>query len=331
MQNFAKEIMQGLICQGFEGQVLSVNSELKSQAAAIDWSRVRLCVSIGPLPLTITVGGVPIYETLHCPFILYVLDSLFYDLQSFPQARSFVNSALNNSRLVIACAEEDFVDVLKAYAESKNAKLNACFTPFASFVRIPSCPPPSRRHRALLVGNLGAELSAHSVRAELLETILANASGLAAPIKLMRLAEAMLDKDAPQNVTKLFEQVLELEPGWILEIPALHLLAASDSHLKRIRRSYLAQALVDSPMPVDIFGTGWEDVTSLNRQVRMLGNLSHVDLFEASMAYSHGINIDPNWGRGFHDRVFTFLAAGMQVLTNSNTFINHLLLISQTN
>jgi hypothetical protein len=323
-QNFAREITQGLTSQGFEGRILSMNSELQSQAASIDWNRVRLCVSLGPLPLTILVDRIPLYEFLSCPFIFYSLDSVFYDFQLVPQARSYLTSALNNQRLVIACADEDFVDVLLAYAQFQSAKLNVCFTPFATFTAIPSATAPERQHRALLVGNLGAELSAQFVRSELQETLVANASGIADQIKLSQLAAAILDKEAPQNITKLFVQMLELEPSWILDLPKLHLLAAADSHLKRVRRSYLAQALVESPIPVDIFGTGWERVIASNRQVRMLGSLPHTDLFAVSTAYSHGINLDPNWGRGFHDRVFTFLSAGMQVLSNSNTFIDRL-------
>jgi hypothetical protein len=330
-QNFAREIALGLSSLGFDGRVLSRNADLTRSSSSIDWSRVQLCISLGPPPLKITMGGTPLYEKLKCPFILYLIDSIFYDFLRFPEARQFLTAALGSQRLSIACAEEDFIDILQAYATSQGASLNTFFIPFAPFVRAPCAPPPPREHRALLVGNLGLELAAHAVREQLPQTLAECVAkwGGCDQSKLERLAEALLDTNVPQNVIKLFAEVLELEPDWILNIPALRLLAAADSYLKRFRRALFPLALAESPIPIDIIGTGWERYSSANPQIRLLGTISHSKLFECATAYSHGINMDPNWGRGCHDRVFTFLAAGMRVLTNQNTFIAALPRVAQ--
>ena len=315
---FAAKIAVAFGSVGYELQILTMNATMAQKAQTIDWRRVRLCVLVGALPMTIQFDDKPIYEALKCPFVYYVLDSVFYDLARVPATRAYLEAALDDPRLTFACAERSHQRTLRAYADARGKSVTTFYTPFGAFFRVPS-HRPTRTARGLLVGNIGVELAGSALRDDLAATVTELAPPTVDAAKVPRLVEALAAPRLPYELSAVIVRELGLAPTWLVDPSILAYVCAIDSQIKRDRRAALARAVAG--LPVDILGRGWDAYLPEDSQARVIGNLSHPELFNVAVGYAWGINIDPNWGDGMHDRVLTYLAAGMRVVTNENAMV----------
>lgn len=315
-ENFAAELAQGLRANGQATQVVTVGPDLGERLRAADPMAAAGIVSIGPLPLSVMVGEVPLYRVVPCPVFMLVLDTPIYDLMKVPAAARFLRDAWQHERLVPLLAEKCFLQRLSAGTEPLLPPQSG-YLPFAAFPdRQPTAAPLPVQRRLLVIGALGAELSGDAVRGDLAQTLAeANTLGLDGNT-LARVEERLLAPDARGNVMVDLFDLLGLPPRAALAPEVQRFVAAADSRLKRHRRILAVQSL--RGVEVDFAGPGWEQRFGDEPGFRFLGTLAHPRLARLMTLYRGVVNFDPNWEWGPHDRVFTALSAGVPVFTHHN-------------
>ena len=315
-ENFALEIANGLRSHGRVAHVVTLGADLAEQLRAAQVMTAEGLISIGPVPMALTVGGTPLYLALPGAVFLYTLDTPIYDLMKVPAAAQFIDHAWRHERLVPVLAEKTFLHALSAGPEPLLPP-QSTYLPFAAFPDRggPRSALPVQK-RLLVIGALGAELSGSAVRADLLQTLRdANSLGLSAN-ELARVEERLLAPTARANVAADLFVLLGLAPRAALNPAVQQLVAAADSFIKRHRRLVAIEAL--RGVPVDFAGPGWEQTFGGQPDFRFLGSMQHRHLARLMSLYSGVVNFDPNWEWGSHDRVFTALNQGVPVFTHHN-------------
>lgn len=314
-ENFARELAFGLQANGRSASVVTLGADVGEQLRHANAMAAEGVISIGPVPLALTVGGTPLYLALPGRVYLYCLDTPIYDLMKVPAAGRFIADAWQHARLVPLLAEKTFLDDLSAGAAPLLPPQSA-YLPFAAFPDRGPKPPVPVQRRLLLIGALGAELSQAAVRPDLLQTLRdANAPGLGSN-DLVRATEHLLAPQARGNVMADLFAILGLAPRAALTPEVQTLVCAADSFIKRHRRLLAVNAL--RGVPLDIAGPGWEALFGSQPDFRFLGAVPHRQLARLMRLYRGVVNLDPNWEWGAHDRVFTAAAMGVPVLTHAN-------------
>ncbi len=315
-ENFAEQIAAGLRQQGKDAKVIVVGRDLAEQLRGVPLLDVAGVVTIGPLPLGVSVGSTPLYRMLRCPVYYYILDTLIYDLLRMPVAAQFIADAWNDERLVPVFAEKQFLHAWTGGADPLMPP-QTIYIPFAAFPdqNGPRPDVPAQR-RLIVVGSIGTELHARAMRPELGATLAsANAVGLSAN-ELARIEERLLAPDARGNVVLDLFDALALPSRAALDPAVQQFVSAADSFVKRHRRVIAAQSL--RGVPVDFVGSGWQQEFGDAPSFRFMGNLPHGNLTRLMSFYSGLVNFDPNWEWGMHDRVFSALSIGVPVFTHAN-------------
>ena len=315
-ENFAFEIAHGLRSHGRSAQVVTLGADVGEQLRAAQVMKAQGVVSIGPVPMSLTVGGTPLYLAIPGAVFLYTLDTPIYDLMKVPAAAQFIADAWRHERLVPVLAEQTFLNDGQAGPEPLLPPQSS-YLPFAAFPDRggPRAALPLQQ-RLLVIGALGAELSGSAVRSDLAQTLRdANTLGLTGN-ELARVEERLLAATARPNVVADLFAWLGLAPRAALSPAVQRFMAAADSFIKRHRRLLAVHAL--RGVAVDFAGPGWETTFGDQADFRFLGSMQHRHLARLMSLYRGVVNFDPNWEWGAHDRVFTALGQGVPVFTHRN-------------
>ena len=313
--NFAYSLATAALGMGLTAQIISdpqsaarlANADLDSHCAAI---------AIGPMPLQMQVGGLPIADFLTCPIWLYLLDSPVYDFLRVPQTLEFARRAQVSPRFRIAFAEQSYMEL---YCSQNLIPKTSHYLPFAGFPRLQVAAVDRTvvpQDRLVLIGALGAELSAGAVAPTLIQTLQgSNRLGLSGN-ELARSEAALSDPACRGNPVAALAEAIGLSPELHLDARFLEFACAADSWVKRFRRLAGVRSLAG--FPVDFIGTGWEQAFQGVEGFRFLGRVMHEDIALLAINYRAVVNFDPNWEHGVHDRVPTALMAGVDVITQAN-------------
>lgn len=315
-ENFAEQIAAGLQAQGRAAKVVVVGRDLAEQLRDVPLLDVAGVITIGPLPLTVSIGATPLYRLLRCRVYFYILDTLIYDLLRMPVAAQFIADAWGDERLVPVFAEKRFLQSWGGGADPLMPP-QTLYLPFAAFPdqNGPRPPVPVQR-RLLVVGSIGTELHATAMRPELAATLAsANRLGLSGN-ELARVEERLLAPQARGNVVLDLFDVLALPSRAALEPAVQAFVSAADSFVKRHRRVIAVESL--RGLPVDFVGSGWQQEFADEPAFRFMGNMPHGSLTRLMSFYAALVNFDPNWEWGMHDRVFSALSVGVPVFTHAN-------------
>jgi hypothetical protein len=313
--NFAYSLATAALGMGLTAQIIS-DPQSAARLAKADLDSHCAAIAIGPMPLQMQVAGLPIADFLTCPIWLYLLDSPVYDFLRVPEALEFVHRAQVSSRFRIAFAEQSYLDL---YCSHKLIPKTSHYLPFAGFPRLQVAAIDRAvvpQDRLVLIGALGAELSAGAVAPTLIQTLQgSNRLGLSGN-ELARCEAALSDPSCRGNPVAALAEAIALSPALHLDARFLEFACAADSWVKRFRRMAGVRSLAG--FPVDFIGTGWEQAFQGVEGFRFLGRIQHEDIALLAINYRAVVNFDPNWEHGVHDRVPTALMAGVDVITQSN-------------
>jgi hypothetical protein len=278
-------------------------------------------LSLGPLPLSTVVDGVPLHRRVRCPVWLYFLDAVIYDLARVPVTRAFLADAAGDPRLIPVTPEAGYLRLLGRRQEGGFWPSQATHLPFGCFPRweVPLRPVP-RQPRLCVIGTIGFELGGGRA-GESLPELLARArpAGVAGD-RLDALAEMLLSPHAPLVPAQAVMRALGWGPDDVTSPGHVAFVCAVDSWMKRERRLAAVRSLVG--VPVDFYGHGWDQAFPDAPSFRQGGQVAHDDIAALVRRYGAVLNFDPNWAAGVHDRVYTACAMGVPVLTNDNSALD---------
>ncbi|MCH8179345.1 MAG: methyltransferase domain-containing protein [Proteobacteria bacterium] len=321
-ENFSWHLANALRAHGHTVHEVNVSGDPGEQLQGVDLGRLSGVISVGAVPLGLSIGGVPFHRVVTCPYHAYVLDSIVYDLARVPAVGEFIHDAWSSERLIPVLAEGSYLQLARSGSrpllppQSRYVPFAAFTVPFADDATPKALPP---QNRLLVVGALGRELSGGAIRQDLMQTLQdANRCALSHN-ELGRLADRLLAPSAPGNPMLDVSEVLNLHGVDLFTPDMLHLGCAADSFLKRSRR--LAGVMALRGQPVDFIGPGWEDAFGDEPGFRFLGSVEHPHLPRLMALYKGVVNFDPNWSWGMHDRAYTALSLGVPVMTHANRAI----------
>jgi hypothetical protein len=313
--NFAYSLAIAALGMGLAAQIIS-DQQAASQLTSADVDAHCAAISIGPMPLQMQVAGLPIADFLTCPVWMYLLDSPVYDFLRVPQTIEFLERAEVSSRFRAVFAERSYLDLYRAQGLIPSSTQ---YLPFAGFPRLQVAlidRAVMPQQRLVLIGALGAELSAGAVASTLAQTLKgSNRLGLSGN-ELARCEQALTDPFCRGNPVAALAQAVGLNAELYLDRRFLEFACAADSWVKRFRRLEGVRSLAG--FPVDFIGTGWEQTFAGIENFRFLGKIRHEDIALLTVNYRAVVNFDPNWEHGVHDRVPTALMSGVDVITQSN-------------
>ncbi len=96
------------------------------------------------------------------------------------------------------------------------------------------------------------------------------------------------------------------------------LLHELDTYIRALRATAVARALL--PLPVDIVGSGWEHVQSMEGRARFHPAIPASELDARYAQTQILVNTTPNFASGAHERVLRGFAARCAVLSDNNVF-----------
>lgn len=136
---------------------------------------------------------------------------------------------------------------------------------------------------------------------------------------LFEAAEALFHKNTGQFLPVL-QQIGERH-GVFLEGRdelALALIRELDNYTRFKRADLLVRTLLR--YPVDVYGTGWEQVASKDAATQFLGPIEFGQMLQKLPNYSGCLSMNPLIDESTHDRVFFAAAAGVAPSSDSNDF-----------
>lgn len=311
----------GLKELGFDAIAFSVPKDINKLYETLRMGGLAGVISLGPLPLGIKIDGdVYIWRRLKCPVWLYMLDAIIYDYMRVPHMKEFVDDCRVDERLCLVSPEEGYIKLLKNNS-SKWLPSRSVYVPFGHFANLSSLRN-SEQKRICIVATIGNELGLAQGCNSLDDIFEVHADCIKDKLLINYLKEAMTSADVPDMPIKRIIDVL----GWsnfdIFKRENLSFVCAIDSYFKRLRRFMVVKSL--EGIPIDFYGSGWDKYFSHVELFRFIGNVKHQHIASVISNYKAVINFDPNWEDGVHDRVFTAIAMGVPVITNSNDGLNEI-------
>lgn len=312
VESVAERMAAGLAALGLDALALSVPRDA-DRIARLPAESVCGVLSLGPLPLGTRVSGRPLWEHFDCPFTVFTLDAVLYDIARVPVMRSFIGAAQRDRRLGLASPERGYRDWLGASLGVRWDHL-----PFAAFPRVrPNAGAVTPQQRVAVIGTIGGELGGTPV-GENLPDLLQRVAGRIARVEQIAVARQLLSApDAPAMPAAAVAQAFGWSPARALDTEPLAALIAIDSWVKRQRRIDAVKSLAG--VPVDFYGSGWQEILGPVPGFQYVGRIHHDDIAIVLSHYRCAVNFDPNWTGGVHDRVYTAAAMGTHVFTNENT------------
>lgn len=307
VESVADRIASALCCQGVNAAACSLPRDA-DKLATIPPEMITGILSMGSLPLSQRIGGQWLWERVRCPVTVYLLDAILYDLARVPVLHHFLAAARQDRRLSLASPEAGYADWL-----GKAVGVQWDHLPFGHFGKtFPGNPSVTPQNRLCVIGTIGHELGGSPVRETLPELL--ERTGLARKAPGHLLQDALLAEDAHPMPARTISQVIGWDaPQALQSLPAL---IAVDSWIKRHRRLEAVRSL--QGLPVDFYGSGWQELLGDVPDFRYVGQVHHQDIATLLRHYRGLVNFDPNWSHGVHDRVYTACAMGVAALTNDN-------------
>ena len=195
--------------------------------------------------------------------------------------------------------------------------VNWMHLPFAAFPRVtPTGERGPAQSRLCVIGTVGTELGGSPLGETLRALLDRTLQAWTGPAQRGILADALSADDAHAMPALTLARELGWAPEEVLVADRLPALIALDSWVKRDRRLRAVRSLTG--VPVDFFGSGWQQQLGEVPGFRHVGEVHHDDIALLMANYAAVVNFDPNWAHGVHDRVYTAVAMGVPVVTNHN-------------
>lgn len=312
--NFCNLIQSSLEGYNLEVNFISVSKPLQQQFQNIDLNSVSLVFCVGHEPLTINIDGKIIYDFFNCPFYVYCLDTPIYNFRN-PLLIKFYDDAKHNDNLHLVFAEQSYIDLYESIRDCPTID----FIPFAAFPEI-SSNTIEKQDKVLVIGGLGTQLHSHGSTLE--DTFLSKDPYAITTSTRKKIIDSLLSDKFLGNVSNVIINALQLDPSEILNPDFISLSCSVDSFLKLDNRIKAITSL--NNFPTDFYGPGWKDKFGHIPSFSFKGEITHYEISKIIKSYKVVLNFDPNWEHGVHDRVFTTLAAGSNLITNHNKYLNEL-------
>lgn len=139
---------------------------------------------------------------------------------------------------------------------------------------------------------------------------------------IKKLADNFEDEDFNGNVVRVLERFFDFSPDEFVKQSFLTLAGSIDAFIKKNNRIKAIESL--NNYPTDFYGPGWKKYFGDVENFSFHGEIKHNQIADILHNYKLLLNFDPNWEYGVHDRVFTALSSGTNVITNKNEFIKNI-------
>ncbi len=293
-------------------EVTLVNvSDLDQVRGALPLADCDVAVSVGSIPLSIKINDSWIFDVFGKSFWFYILDPIFYDIARVSGTLEYIEASSESARLKFLCPDGATNAVLNQVAEGSSH-----YYPFAGFFTPYSGGDKPRLHRVLVISTIGMELGPVSEDRGWSDLVRMGQWTFKDEASLEELTDFAEALGSPLDIMTILGDRYGYKAKDLLTMDMCSYLAALDSYQKRRRRILALTAIKD--FPIDIYGVGWERYVSIFSNARLLGPLQHQSIGDACTRYSALLNLDPNWDRGLHPRVYTALGHGCKAITNKS-------------
>lgn len=321
VENFVNNIAFSFGIHGFFVQHFSVHGDLQAQWKNLDHSKIKLILSIGPLPLDIQVNGKPVYEFFSCPIIMYCIDNVIYDFARNPISSKIISLAERSSRFKIAFASNDYIKNLQLTNKLQGYVSKPIFLPMAGFFNHERAKKPIRQKKLCVIGSpFALNVDGVTTEVDMLKTAEQNNYLSLSKAELADIVQSCHTPDFRGNVVQVILKRLRLHEIDLLNSDLLKFAASIDTYIRKNTRISAVRSL--SRFPIDIYGPGWESHFHQSTNIQFKGSIPHDGIPIVARQYAAVINFDPNFEDGVHDRVLTALGVGTKVITNENYFLN---------
>jgi hypothetical protein len=313
----AQSLVSALDANGYDAQVVNISDRsLENLRPLLNDSRLELIMTTGTVPLTVQVGGQPIWRVLptKTQFITYIIDAWPYDYVRVESCRAYLSDWQTRPNLHVVSLEAN--DALLIGPRAHYMPSGAYPAPYRS-------TPKAHPERLFMWASANKELAVSELHSEFEATIAANNFWGLEQGRISRVAQALRHTTLVHGLSAI-AQALEMPAQALVQPKALVALCALDSCLKRYRRVKVANAL--RGLPVDIYGQNWEQHVGDCKSFRLLKpDPDHNHAFSyICQDYAGLVNFDPNFGHGSNERAVSALAMGIPIANNFNLRTDHL-------
>ena len=317
IQMMADRIAAALVEQGYAPATAMIGDKnLPNQLSAINDSSLKLIIFLGSIPLNLHINKMHIWKFIpkNVKCIEIILDSLPYDYR-IPGFVNYLNDFATSPNYHLASFEGNIAKTLTEFTGKNVFHLH-----HGAYTIAKKTSPKKNSDRLMFWGSIGAELGKNDATDDLLSTLIQfNVWGLNKE-RLFHTADAMKVSNNFYGFSEL-SNALDISLKDLLRPEWIQALCAIDSALKRYRRLFLIESILD--FPLDIYGKNWEQYLPKKSDIRIMNFIPDDNsVFSyACQEYAGVVNIDPNWGNGTNERAITALALGINVASNKNEMI----------
>jgi hypothetical protein len=312
-----QNLVYALNANGYDTQFINMSdASLQNLPALLQDPDLRLIMTTGSLPLTITVDGRPLWQVIgpQVQFITYVIDAWPYDFVRVQAFREFISDWHTSTQLHVASIEGHDTRLIGPRAHHM---------PTGAYPAPWRTGPKAHPDRLIVWASANKELNVTPVHTEFEDTLRVNNLWGFDEARLRSIGESLRHTTIVHGLSAMADAMGM--PVHELVVPqAMTALCAVDSCLKRYRRVKVVRAL--RGMPVDIYGENWEQYVGDEKSFRIMkANPDHNHAFSyLCQQYAGLVNFDANFGHGTNERAVTALAMGVPIANNYNLCTNAL-------
>ncbi|CAH2604045.1 conserved protein of unknown function [Rhodovastum atsumiense] len=318
-QNFAKMIDWALSRHGFNViHICASAPDFHENLQNLFRSRqIAFGFSLTHAALNLHVNNAPIWDILPIKYFVYLLDAPIYYINS-PLMQKLLFETEN--KLVFGLPDADYQSLLSEAARRRGKPVSTMFLPFGAMPpHLCDRPWAERDLEISIFGNVGRELSAQHIRETVEESFRSYDSSMVSLETLIAVVNEILNNPTSGNVTLQLMKEFNLKAEDVLfDLRWQKLSVDVDSLIKRYRRLQIVRKL--SGHKINAFGAGWDQLAGDIPGLVIHGSRKYEDQHEIFRRSRLGLNVDPNWDFGVHDRVFNTAVAGAVSLTQHNRF-----------
>lgn len=101
-------------------------------------------------------------------------------------------------------------------------------------------------------------------------------------------------------------------------------LGLANSYVRHYVRDEILQYIAASGLAIDIFGSGWDDLSDL-KNVNIHGTVSYAETLNIAADSMISLNVMPLFRNGLHDRIPTSMLNGTAVASDTSVYMNEIL------
>ena len=101
-------------------------------------------------------------------------------------------------------------------------------------------------------------------------------------------------------------------------------LGLANSYVRHYVRDEILQYIAASGLAIDIFGSGWDDLSDL-KNVNIHGTVSYAETLDIAADSMISLNVMPLFRNGLHDRIPTSMLNGTAVASDTSVYMNEIL------